>query len=92
MGPVVQDDARMRHIGLGRQGLGSLRFCQQSPVLSSLSHRAPTRSPESHGYPRAAPGVFPVSSCSNNGLGAEGATALLSGLSALTKLQSIDVR
>jgi hypothetical protein len=34
----------------------------------------------------------PVSSFSDNGLGAEGATALSSGLTHLTKLQSIDVR
>jgi hypothetical protein len=43
----------------------------------------------SHGYPPPPP---PVSSCSCNRLGAEGATALASGLTALTKLQSIDVR
>ncbi len=37
------------------------------------------------------PPLPPVSSCSDNELGAEGATALSSGLTALTNLQSIVV-
>ncbi len=45
--------------------------------------------PESHRYPPPPP---PVSSCGGNELGAEGATALASGLTAVTKLQLIDVR
>jgi hypothetical protein len=42
-----------------------------------------------HVYPPPPP---PVSSCSGNELRAEGATALSWGLTALTKLQSIDIR
>ena len=65
-----------------RQGLGSLRCRQQSPVLSSLPRRAPTRS---------APPP-PVSRVSYNELGAEGATALSSGLTALMQLQDLYIR
>jgi hypothetical protein len=63
--PILQSSAYMRHAGLARQGLGSLR-CPLPPPL--------------------------VSSCSGNLLGAEGATALSSGLTALTNLRSIRIR
>ncbi len=79
-----------------------MRACQwlsareASPLIPPAESRAalpatpsPPRPPESHGYPPPPPAVF---SCSRNGLGAEGATALSSGLTDLTKLQSIDVR
>ncbi len=71
--------------------MGPLRCRQQSPALSSLPHRAPPspRSTESDGYPPPPP---PVSSCSHNELGPEGATALSSGLTALTNLRCINVR
>ncbi len=76
--------------------------CQQlsareaSPLIPPAEPRAalpappsPRQPPQSHGYP---PPPTPVSACSFNELGAEGATALASDLSALTKLQTIDVR
>ena len=49
---------------------------------------SPPRPPESHGYPPPSP---PVSACSYNELGDEGASALSSGLTGLTNLQSIGV-
>ncbi len=87
MCPIAQSDAGMRHTGLARQGPGSFRCRQQSPMLSSLPHRSPPRSSES--YPPPPP---PISSRSRNFLRAEGATALSSGLTVLTMLESINVR
>ncbi len=50
---------------------------------------SPPRPPESHGYPPPSP---PVSACSDNELGDEGARALSSGLTGLTNLLSINLR
>jgi hypothetical protein len=79
----------MRHTGLALDGLGSLRCRQQSPVLSALPHRAPRSHPSRMDNPRPPP---TVSSCSDNNLGVEGVTALSSGPTALTNVQSINFR
>jgi hypothetical protein len=101
--PIVQT-AHMRHASLARQGLGSLRCRQQSPVLSSLPRLAPhghlMHTPRDHSLPHTEhppwshiPPPSPlVPSCSGNGLGGPSVTALLSGLTALTNLESLDVR
>jgi hypothetical protein len=65
------------------------RSPQQSPVLSPLRRRAPRSHPSLTDHPPPTP---PVSSCSINNLGDDGATALSSGLTSLTKLKSINLR
>ncbi len=55
--------------------------------MSSLPHRATPS-----GHPSLIDPPPPVSSRSRTDLGPEGATALISGLTALTSLQSIDIR
>ncbi len=60
---------------------------ESRPVLPAAAP-SPRQASESRGH-RDPPLPSPESSCSGNRLGAEGATALSSGLTALTNLQSI---
>jgi len=68
-------------------GAAGARFSPMAPaesravLLACPPRTLPSPSSESHGYPSPPPFV---SSCSGNGLGDEGVTALSSGLTALT--------
>jgi hypothetical protein len=52
----------------------------------------PSKAPAAAGVRLTPCSTILVSTCSNNDLGNDGATALSSGLTALTSLQSIDIR
>ncbi len=101
---TVGEERTMREINHAvprmRVGLGSRLFLFQFQIrfanvahayLARRGHTAESRAALPHTN-RMHPAATPCSSCRRNDLGAEGATALSSGLTALTNLQSLNLR